>query len=225
MNQSLLSVFKHYAYALHDVLFPTVCAFCKKLIAKESIVCQACVAMLRPIVSAPLVITESTMITVFAVSDYVDPLRMLIQSKNYGNKAVFALLGRMMWQQTSLQYADFDIIVPVPLHWTRYARRWFNQSEELAYAISRQSGKPVVNLLVRKSKTKIQGMLSLKDRQVNVKDIFALSKDAHLYKNKRILLLDDVMTTGSTLKYASKALLRLRPTKIVGAVICRVATK
>ncbi len=222
---SVVSACKEYLYALYQIIIPAVCVFCKKLIAKESIVCQTCVAMIRPIVSAPLVITENTMITVFAVSDYVDPLRMLIQSKNYGNKAVFALLGRMMWQQTSLQYADFDIIVPVPLHWTRYARRWFNQSEELAHAISRQSGKPVVNLLVRKSKTKIQGMLSLKDRQVNVKDIFALSKDAHFYKNKRILLLDDVMTTGSTLKYASKALLRLRPTKIVGAVICRVATK
>ncbi|MGK3945895.1 hypothetical protein ABK046_47060, partial [Streptomyces caeruleatus] len=83
----------------------------------------------------------------FAISDYEYPLRSLVQAKQYGNRCASRQLGQLLWEHTPLTQIQFDIIVPIPLHWTRYAWRGFNQSEEMARVVSEYSGKPVVKLL------------------------------------------------------------------------------
>ncbi len=106
--------------------------------------------------------------------------------------------------------ADCDLIAPVPLHWSRLFSRRFNQAALLANALAAMSGKPAVpDLLVRRRATEKQGHLVRLARQRNVAGAFTLHPGrAALVADKRVLLIDDVITTGATIGNCAKALRR-----------------
>ena len=91
----------------------------------------------------------------------------------------------------------FDAITPVPLHWRRQWQRGFNQSDLLARGLSRRTGIPVSRLLRRSHPTSVQAGLSNSNRRQNVAHAFGCRRTSQI-TGKRILLVDDVMTTGST---------------------------
>jgi ComF family protein len=93
----------------------------------------------------------------------------------------------------------FDAITPVPLHWMRQWRRGFNQSELLAHEIARRSGIPLLPALRRVRPTHAQAGLSNTGRRRNVTAAFSCTRPGRsALEGKRILLVDDVMTTGAT---------------------------
>ncbi len=96
---------------------------------------------------------------------------------------------------------EADLIAPVPLHWTRMLLRKFNQSAELARHLAMLSGTSYApDLIRRKRRTQSQAGLRAKARAKNVRGAFAVSKKAaRRIAGKRVLLIDDVMTTGATL--------------------------
>ena len=207
---------------IQDFFFPAFCSYCRDFLSADTILCATCFESIKPIVTYPLKITKTYEVRVFSIGSYQDPLRALIKTKHYRQRKTSSELGQLLWNMTNLQYQKFDIIVPVPLHWTRYAWRWFNQSEEIAKVLSYKSNKPLVNLLARTKKTKFQTGLSRQERTKNIQDVFSLSYDPERYKNKHILLVDDVLTTGATLKSAVKVLRKSSPASISIAVVARV---
>ena len=100
-------------------------------------------------------------------------------------------------------FFDVDIIVPIPLHEKRLLSRGFNQAELLANELSKLIDKPVVNALSRIKETQFQASLNYDERQENLKDSFLITKEV---KSKKILLIDDIFTTGATIRTASKLL-------------------
>lgn len=159
---------------------------------------------------------------VFAISSYQEPLKSLILAKAQSQRLASKQLGILMWNLTPIKNNDFDYVVPIPLHWTRYAYRGYNQAEVIASVIARKSGKPLVHLLKRNRRTLFQSKLDVEQRSENLHNAFDVVKvDRELYKNKRLLLVDDLMTTGSTFKNAAKKLLILKPAGIMGVVSCR----
>ena len=107
-----------------------------------------------------------------------------------------------------------DLIIPVPLHYTRLFRRKYNQSALLAIELSKLTGIPVeFDGLVRHKKTRPQVEFSGKVRQLNVRNAFSVKRPDD-FKGKHILLIDDVLTTGSTLKECAKALKKAHPSSI-----------
>ena len=106
--------------------------------------------------------------------------------------------------------SDAAVIVPVPLHPMRYLSRRFNQSAELSRALSRHSGvafDPAI--LLRPKKTKQQVGLGANERQDNVRGAFAVAEIQKIkVAGKAVLLVDDVYTTGATVKAAAKTLLK-----------------
>ena len=116
----------------------------------------------------------------------------------------------------------FDAVIPVPLHWRRRWQRGFNQSDLLARAIARRRGIPVVRALGRRKFTKTQAGLSNTERRKNVAAAFRHRRAGKTLTGQRVLLIDDVMTTGSTAAACARVLKQAGATRVVLATVARV---
>jgi ComF family protein len=105
---------------------------------------------------------------------------------------------------------DADVIVPVPLHWQRMISRRFNQSALLAQKLTLSANKPFAPLALKRIKATVtQRGLTAKERDANVKRAFIVPENQTIHvQGRRVLLVDDVITTGSTVGEATKALLK-----------------
>lgn len=206
-----------------DLVAPPSCMHCLVFLSSRDVFCNNCLKKINPIVSKSIAITLTKYMTVFAVADYKDPIKKLILAKRWSNHVASYQLGQLIVQCTPIKHMPYDFIVPVPLHWTRYAYRGFNQSDNMASVIAQQMHKPIASLLTRKTRTAYQAGLSHEKRQANVADVFAINTAYNdMYAGKHLLLVDDLMTTGSTLKAAARELLKLKPASITAVVACRV---
>lgn len=114
---------------------------------------------------------------------------------------------------------DYEVIIPVPIHHARRRERGYNQSEHIGYGISQVLGiKLESNVLIRSRYTVSQTKLSANERKVNVMGVFSGGRNKSMILNKKVLLVDDVFTTGTTLNSCATALLEL------GALRVDVAT-
>jgi ComF family protein len=159
------------------------------------------------------------------VARYGDVVRDLIHLLKYGDRLdLVQALGRWMQRAGSELLADADALVPVPLHWMRLWQRRFNQSSVFARAISELSGVPVADhLLARSRATPPQFGLARKERARNVQGAFEVPKTARgEVKGKKLVLVDDVLTTGATVDACTKALLRAGAARVDVLVLARV---
>jgi len=185
--------------------FCTVCntPFLNPWPLDESGVCAACRSGLRGFDRA----------TSFGI--YEGPLRSLIHLFKYsGMKPLARTLAAFLERGISID-EHFDAVVPVPLHWRRQWRRGFNQSAILARYVGRHRGIPVWNALRRKRATATQAGLANAGRRRNVAGAFVLKGNPWFGETltgklagKKILLIDDVMTTGATASACATALKR-----------------
>ncbi|HKA02551.1 MAG TPA: phosphoribosyltransferase family protein [Candidatus Solibacter sp.] len=144
-------------------------------------------------------------------------MRHLIHLYKYGRiRTLSRPLGNLMVRAMPLD-ERFDCIVPVPLHWLRKWRRGFNQSEVLARDLARRTGIPVRNALRRAQSTRVQAGLSNHARRQNVIKAFR----ARPVEGKRILLIDDVMTTGATAAACALALKRAGAARVALLTVAR----
>ncbi len=142
---------------------------------------------------------------------YDEAARHLVARLKYSDRLDLApALGRMMARAGAELARDADVIVPVPLHRVRLWRRRYNQSMELARPVAAASDKPCdPSLLARVKRTRPQVGLSRAQRGENLQGAFRVPDDAKpRLAGRRVLLVDDVMTTGATANAAARALLR-----------------
>ena len=116
---------------------------------------------------------------------------------------------------------QFDVVVPVPMHWRKSLDRGFNQSELLARELARKRNLPLAKALRRKRAGSVQASLSSAERRRNVAGVFEVrsAKDIH---NQRILLIDDVMTTGATASAWASVLKRAGAKSVTLLTVARV---
>lgn len=150
--------------------------------------------------------------------------RLVLDLKRSGRRDGLGTFAGWMAQAGRTLLDEADIIVPVPLHYGRLASRGFNQSAWLGGALSRRSGVPMlVDALQRTRRTPTQGGLSARARRRNVAGAFAARPSrAGLIKGKRVLLIDDVLTTGATLSACTRALRRAGARQVDVLVLARV---
>ena len=159
-----------------------------------------------------------------AVAVFNDVLRALVHGLKYGDRREgLGLFGRWLVGAGRELLADTDLLVPVPLYRGRLWQRRFNQSALLSYEIARLTGLPVdVMALKRHRATRSQIGLSEQARRKNVTGAFTLAPRHHdQFSNKNILLIDDVLTTGSTVDACARTLKKAGAARVDVLVLAR----
>jgi ComF family protein len=195
---------------LLDLLFPDRCVACG---AAGALLCPRCRATLRPY---PPEAPPAGLDGVAVASLYGGVLRTAIHAMKYRRmRRVAAPLGDLLAEHLLAAPQPADALMAVPLHAGRLAERGFNQSEELAVRLSLRCGLPLVPGLQRCRDTGHQASLGRRARRGNVEGAFVWA--VHAPPPARVLLVDDVLTTGATLAACADAL-RAAGTREVRAV-------
>jgi ComF family protein len=144
-----------------------------------------------------------------AVLRYDKHSRRLVLALKHADRTHLArALGGWMRRAGAEVLDGADLVLPVPLHWTRLFARRYNQAGLLAHAIRAAGGPPVApDWLVRRRRTPSQGRLGATARARNVRGAFAL-RPGRSIRGKRIVLIDDVLTTGATVEECARVLRR-----------------
>lgn len=235
------------ALSVLDQLYPPACAACACPIAADIGLCAACFRDLVPITTplCPVLGTPfdadlgDNAISAEALADpppferaraavrYGPVAQTLVSRLKYGDRTeIAALCARLMVGAGRPFWEARPLLVPVPLHKSRLRFRRYNQSLLLARALARVLELEVDPYLVeRHRKTRSQVGLSGDGRQRNVSGAFSTHADALVrIRGRRIVLIDDVYTTGATVKAASKALLRSGAEAVDILTFARVVT-
>ena len=143
------------------------------------------------------------------------------QIKYHGNIRAGRYFGRMLGNRltSSELFEDVDMVVPVPLHWTRKWKRGYNQAEVIAGAVAVALGAPMrTDLLRRRKRTTTQTRMEVEDKRKNVAEAFvstpSLADIAAQDSVRHLLLIDDVFTTGATLHACFVALKTVLPASV-----------
>lgn len=145
------------------------------------------------------------------------PYRDILYDIKYkGNIAAGRHMGQMLGARmaSAEMFGDVDAVVPVPLHWRRKWKRGYNQAEVIASGIAGAMGLPVrTDLLKRVRHTQTQTRLDVAGKEENVRDAFKAGDDGGK-ELKHILIVDDVMTTGSTIYECFRSLRKVFPPSV-----------
>ena len=183
--------------------------------------CASCIHLIEPVPPCTVPVIPGVSLVVHSLSSYKEPIKPLVLAKSWSDYRASIALAHLIWNRSLLRTLTFDYVVPIPLHWTRYAIRGYNQTEVMARHISRLSGKKVLKGLKRKRRTRFQSMLSPQERKQNVINSF-LYRGKESCKGKVLVLIDDLMTTGATLQAVAQELVKQQPQEIHAFVACRV---
>jgi len=159
---------------------------------------------------------------VFSLGYFDSHLQTILHDLKYRKLRPLAdTLGHKLAELIASHMDDFglDLILPVPLHESQRYRRGFNQAEEIALALGRRLGLPVeTEILYAARKTRQQARLPAHRREANVRGAFGVDDENRLLVGKTVLIVDDVTTTGATLRENERVLKAASARKIVAAV-------
>lgn len=227
-----------------DVALPTLCPACRELVHGEGL-CAACWAKLSPIappycerLGIPFAFDPGPgVVSMQAIADppayqraraavrYDEVARALVHALKYGDRLDLApIMGRWMVRAGRELLAEADALVPVPLHWRRLWARRFNQSALLAKAIGEETGVAIAETALKRVKATAQQVgLSQSERALNVQGAFRVPPAGRAaVAGRRLILIDDVLTSGATTDACARALLRAGAGNVDVVVFARV---
>lgn len=224
-----MKIVKH----LFNLFYPSTCICCEQnLLDQEEIICIECRADLPfaengDFISNPLtlIFEGRVLIEKGASFLYYHPsgkVKKLIHELKYkNNQEVGEFLGKWFGERLlkSTKFKDIDFILPVPLHIKKQQKRGYNQLTKFGDSLSTVlHTKYLENVLIRSSTSKTQTFKNRVERFKNLMTNFSIT-DTTFLKNKHVLLIDDVVTTGATLEACCKELLKTENIKISIATI------
>ena len=229
--QFLQKMARFVRHAPAKILFPPVCLGCRNLVGEPGTLCPDCWPAIRfierpwcevmgtpfafdmgeGVLSAEAIANPPPFARARSAVLYQGVPQRMARSLKFGDRTDLApWMARWMVRAGAELIADADAVLPVPLHRYRFLTRRFNQSAELSRAIARQTGLPhLPAVLARRHATRPQVGLTASERVANLRGAFFVSpRQQAAIEGKRLLLVDDVLTTGTTVKTATLALTR-----------------
>ena len=229
-----------------ELLFPPCCAFCdadfvpaagephlcpsclSRILRPLGSLCQRCAMQLPEVAGEPVCSgcqqSRLRFDQVLPLGFYRDDLRQVVlQMKAWRGEPLAAAIGKLMVERLDPRPVDVtpDLVVPMPWHWQRHMSRGIDSPASLAWSMHLASDLPSpVSLLSYRRNIKKQGMLSSAERLRNVRGAFRVST-GYAIKGARILLVDDVLTTGATASEAARELKKEGAASVVVAVVAR----
>jgi ComF family protein len=195
-----------------DLLFPHPCIYCGSFVKTDRFgLCRKCA------VSLPMKLNHRRNTTY--LFEYDKRIASLLKTSKYAGKPYYVrmlatLMGKLMYDMG----CSYDIVTFVPMHRKSFISRGYNQSKVAARAVSEELGVPLCEGAIFKIKgNKKQAGLGKAERKTNVRGVY--KADGGTVNGKRILLVDDIMTTGSTLDECEKELRYAGATEVTRAVI------
>lgn len=228
-----------------DLLLPPLCLSCRQSVDRHGELCPPCwskIDFIEPPICDRLGIplpfgTEGTQLSAAALAHpppyhraraavrYGDVARDLIHDFKFRDRHEGRrLFGRWLARAGRDLLDDADVLVPVPLHRRRLWHRRYNQAAFLAQAVSRLTGIPTDALLLQRTRSTVNQVgLTRDQRSRNVAGAFTLSRTAaERVRDRSIVLVDDVLTTGATVEACTRVLRRARARRVDVLVLARV---
>ncbi len=212
--------------ALIDLIFPPRCIFCDTVIPSGDRSCGHCEENIRRSGSVKYMNVPETGKTIRCTVPYfysgaVRDAIIRFKFQNQKHIALFFAVEMLAGIKKNYCLAEFDLITSVPVSAERYQTRGYNQSELLSREIAAKSGLPYYELLEKITDNREQHKLSEKERKKNVLGVYR-PLHAEMLAGKKILLVDDIVTTGATLCECAKTLLRNGAEDVSCAAIAEV---
>jgi ComF family protein len=230
-------LFSNYLKFIKDFIAPPVCEICGETLQdknrKFEFICNKCYDAL-PLAEEPDEIYNKLMsrygkediavssaVSLFSIKENNDYIKPIYSLKYYGFTRIGTELGKELGRLLKFyNKTDYDYIVPVPIHHARLRERGYNQSEFIANGISSFINVPVnTELIKRKRYTQTQTVLSKEERRKNIEKAIVPYKDGLLVDDLKLLIVDDVLTTGSTMNVCAKTLLKMGAKNVEAASI------
>lgn len=203
-----------------QIIFPKQCLDCGKIYKKW--ICPKCYYKLKNELKFQTI--KHKKFNLYFIGFYENKIRKLLLKFKFNEMAVLANLFAEIMNKEKLfieKIKQYDCVIPVPMYIINKKIRGYNQTELIASVIEKENKIMCINdVLVKVKQNKKQSKLNEKERIENVKDIYKLQNEEKI-NNKRVLLLDDIYTTGSTVKECMKILKKAKPKRIDVLVIAK----
>lgn len=191
-----------------NLIFPNVCGFCNK--KDENSLCKSCELSLKKYeINCITKIKNKYFDYLYCALKYEDIVReKILQYKFFENSYLYKTFAKIIIKNKKIYgfLKLYDIIISVPMYKNKKAVRGYNQSELIAKEIAKQMELTFEkDVLIKQKNTKVQSTLTGKQREENIKDAFTIINSEKI-RNKKIILVDDIYTTGSTVNECSKML-------------------
>ena len=231
---------------LLQLLFPRTCLSCgkfgryccssceKKLVRITTPICPVCTRPAMDGATHPRCMTRYSLDGLVSCFRYTGLIKKAIKQLKYGKVSDIAaeigsLCSHEITNSTSHNFRSFTlflqtrpVVIPIPLHWRKKQSRWFNQSELLGKHVAEHIGVEMnTDLLVRSIFTKPQTGQTKEDRLRNMKGVFSIETLLNRSIPKNIILIDDVWTTGATMRGAGNVLKRAGVQCVWGVTVAR----
>lgn len=205
-----------FLFNLLTFIYPNKCVLCDKILnfSNKNCFCDKCAKNID-------IVPRSEDNDNYALFYYNDTMRHVIHKFKFNNNPWCGpKLGKLMADEFVKLSLKADYICAVPMFYKKQRKRGFNQSDIIASEISKVSGIPILkNTLIRVKDTIPQSKLGYKEREENVKNAFSVKKNNFL-NGKTIALIDDIYTTGSTVKSCTNELIKAGAKRVFSFCLC-----
>lgn len=211
---------------LLDILFPPRCVFCNEIVPMGCCICKKCDDKIFLLDAIQIAKVENESFHGICIAPYLyeDKIQdLVVKFKFYHKPQYGAFFGNKLAEAVCDKGMESmcEVVVSVPISKERLKERGYNQSELIAKKTAECLGIPYINCMIKTKHNSEQHRLHLEDRKENVKGVYELAENKHI-TNKKVLLVDDIVTTGYTLAECAAVLMEHGAKEVLcGAIACR----